>query len=276
MIMTQWADLHIHTSFSDSTLSPREVVAEAKAQNLYCIAITDHDTVAGIQPAIDAAKDRGLEVIPGIELSCAMNGKDIHILGYCLDYQNQDFARKLAEIQDSRLERIKAMIKKLENLGVGRIDLNEVILPDAPPQSVGRPHLALALHKKGIVSSVKEAFDKYLADCAPAYVPKYKQTPAEGIAFIKQYGGVAVLAHPMVTNVDELIPGMVRAGLGGIEVVYPYASTITRDFYKKLAKKYHLLVTGGSDGHGKAKVNTFIGKERIPYEWVELLKRRGT
>lgn len=269
--MTKSADLHIHTHYSDGTLSPQEVVQEAVRAGLGCIAITDHDTVDGIQLTMDAAQPYDLEVISGIELSTEIKGKDVHMLGYLFDWQNASLRRQLDTIQGSRAERMKEMIEKLEALGIRNISFEEVS-DSAKTKALGRPHLAAMLVKKGVVANIKQAFDKFLAEGAPAYVPKFKQTPHEAIRLIKDLGGIAVLAHPMLTNVDELIAGFVREGLGGLEAYYPNCPDHVTRFYEGLAKKHGLAVTGGSDAHGEAKKHTFIGKVRIPYDVVEKLK----
>lgn len=270
--MTGFADLHIHTFYSDGTLSPQEVVEEAHQGGLSCIAVTDHDVLDGIPACREAAQKYGLEVISGVELSSEENGKEIHILGYLFDDQNPALAGRLKQMQDGRLERMKKMIEKLEGLGIKTVKWEDVV-SSCDTKSWGRPHLAMVLKEKGVVSSLKQAFDRYLAEGAPAYVPKIKQTPREAIQLIRDAGGIAVLAHPMLTNVDELIPSFVRAGLGGLEVYYPYCSENLIYFYEGLARKHSLAVTGGSDAHGDAKKHTFIGRTKIPYELVEKLKQ---
>ncbi len=270
--MTKLADLHIHTYYSDGTLSPQEVVVQAKAAGLSCIAITDHDTIDGIQPTIESARLYDLEVISGIELSTELNGKEIDILGYFFDWQNSSLHARLAVIQAARVERMKKMIERLVALGIRNIHFEEVC-GLAQTKALGRPHLAALLVKKGIVTTMKRAFDKFLAKGALAYVPKFKQTPQEGIRLIKGWGGIAVLAHPMLSNVDELIAGFVRDGLGGLEVYYPHCLDSVIHFYEGLAKKYGVVVTGGSDAHGQARQHAFIGKVRIPYDLVERLKQ---
>lgn len=269
--MTKSADLHIHTHYSDGTMSPQEVVADALHCGIQCIAITDHDTVDGISPAIEAARGHDLEVLPGIELSSEINGKDVHMLGYLFNRQDASLVEQIKKMQDVRAERMKKMIQKLEELGIHDISFEE-ISGSAKTTALGRPHLAAALVEKKVVGSMRAAFDKYLAEGAPAYVPKFKQTPQEAIKLIKGAGGIAVLAHPMLSNVDELIPGLVQAGLGGLEAHYPNSSVNVMCFYENLARKHHLVITGGSDAHGETKKHTFIGKTRIPYDLVEKLK----
>ena len=269
--MTRLADLHIHTNYSDSTQTPEEVILDARQQGLACIAITDHDTIDGVAPAMKAAKPFAIEVLPGIELSSEAAGRDIHILGYLFEYNNESFVKKIKYMQDVRVERMREMIDKLKGLGIDNIALEEV-RERAQSGSVGRPHLAALMQEKGWTTSIKKAFDDYLADDAPAYVPKFKQSPYEAIALIKNTGGVPVLAHPMLTGVDELIPGLVEAGLLGLEVFYPNSTEQTTRFYSALAKKHNLIATGGSDAHGTVKKYTSIGRVKVPYSIVEQLK----
>jgi len=163
------------------------------------------------------------------------------------------------------------MIDKLKRMGIDNITPEEVCKL-AHSNSVGRPHLATVLQEKGWVQSNQEAFNKYLADDAAAFVPKFKQSPAEAIQLIREAGGIAVLAHPMLTKVDELIPGFVEAGLGGIEVYYPNTKDAVIQFYESQAHKHSLIMTGGSDAHGTVKKHTYVGKIKIPYELVNKLK----
>jgi len=267
----KFADLHIHTNYSDSTLSPEEIVLKAVDQGLSCIAIADHDTVDGIIPVQKAAASCDLEVVPAIELSSELENQDIHILGYFIDYKSMAFKVKLAEIQDVRIKRIEEMIEKLKVFGIDNITAEEVCELNKS-NAVGRPHLAMILEKKGWVKSLQQAFNKYLAEGAPAYVKKYKQTPYEAIELIQKNGGVAVLAHPMVTKRDEIIPSLVKAGLRGLEVYYPNCPESVKEYYEKVAKKHNLIATGGSDAHGEGKMNTYIGKAKVSYAAVEQLK----
>jgi predicted metal-dependent phosphoesterase TrpH len=269
--VTKFADLHIHTYYSDSTLSPQEVVNEAVHAKLACISIADHDTIEAIEETRTAAEEFGLEVIPGIELSSEIEGKDVHILGYFIDPDAPSFREELAKMQQWRIERIKQMIENLRKEGINNIEDDEV-LKLTRTDAVGRPHLAAVLKEKGWVSSIPEAFNKYLGEEHPAYVTKYKQTPYQAIELIRNAGGIAVLAHPMVTQKDELIPDFVKAGLQGLEVYYPNYSNNTIQYYGNLARKHGLVVTGGSDAHGDAKSNTYIGRVKLPYQFVEELK----
>jgi len=273
--VTKFADLHIHTYFSDGTSSPQEVVDEAVKSGLSSVSITDHDTIEAIAPAQTAARAVNLEVIAGIELSSEMEGKDIHVLGYFFRDVGSILLEELSKIQQARISRIKEMIVKLKGEGISDIDFDEVGSL-TKSKSVGRPHLATVLLQKGHVGSMAEAFSRYLGEDCSTYVGKFKQTTSEAIQLIKNSGGLAVLAHPAVTNRDELIPSFVVAGLDGIEVYYPKHSQTTVKYYEGLAQKHNLLMTGGSDAHGQAKKDTFIGKTRIPSELVEKMKKKLT
>lgn len=271
--MTRFADLHIHTHYSDGNYSPQEVVQEALEAGLVCISITDHDTIEGIEPTLKEGQIFDLEIIPGVELSSRWEDKDIHILGYFIDYSNETLHERLKEIQESRISRIAAMIEKLRNRGIEDIHCRDVCR-FARSKLVGRLHLANVLLQKGLVSSIEEAFKKYIGENCFAFVEKSVFSVYKAIELIKGCGGVAVLAHPMLIGKDELIPSLVEAGLEGLEVYYPNCSDSVLNYYEGIAKKYNLIVTGGSDAHGTAKKNTYVGKTKIPYEMVDKLKGR--
>ncbi len=265
------ADLHIHTYYSDSTSSPQEVVDDALKAGVSCIAITDHDIVEGVLPTIEAARGHALEVIPGIEVSSEFEGVDIHILGYFIDIDKGPLVDKVELFLDGRVKRMKQMLMNLKAVGVNNIEYEEVAAL-TKSRAVGRAHLAALLIEKGWVSSMKAAFEKFLGPDCPGYAPKYQQTPFEAIDLINQSGGVASMAHPMLTQKDELISRFAKAGMGGLEVYYPNCTDTITQFYEKLAKKHGLIATGGSDAHGKAKLYTWVGKRTIPYDIVEQLK----
>jgi len=266
------ADLHIHTYYSDSTSSPQEVVDDAVKCGLSCIAITDHDIVEGVAPTIEAALPHALEVVPGIELSSEFENCDIHILGYFIDHQKGPLLEKIDVFLDARVERMKKMIMNLKGVGVNNIEFEEVCAL-TKSRAVGRAHLAMLLQQKGWVNNFKTAFEKYIGPGCPGYAPKFKQTPFEAIELIRSSGGVAVMAHPMLTQKDELIPRFVAAGLKGLEVYYPNCMPTITQFYERIALKNGLIATGGSDAHGKAKSYTYVGKKTIPYEVVEQLRQ---
>lgn len=265
-------DLHLHTDFSDSTLSVAELVQVAVNAGLSAIAITDHDCVEGIEPAKEEAKKFDLEIIPGIELTAEKDGKEVHILGYFIDYHDESFLKKLEKIKVIREKRIFDMVEKLKELGVDDIEAQDVF-DLSGMGTVGRAHLASILKKKGWVSSVSEAFRKYIGNSSPAYVGKFNMTPEQAIKTILDVGGLPVFAHPHNPREDNLILEFVGYGLMGLEVYYPgYPESIIKH-YTNLATKYGLLLTGGSDFHGDVKEGSIIGIPRVSYDLVEKLKQ---
>lgn len=264
------ADLHLHTVFSDGTYTPEEIARSAFSLGLSAISVVDHDTVSGIKKVIDAGQLYGLEVLPGVELSTEYENREIHILGYLIDYESQNFIEQLGVLNKIRVERVYKITDKLKGLG---INLEAKSVFDIAKQgNPGRLHIARAMKACGLVNSTGEAFYRYIGDKCAAYVAGFKLSPQEGINLIKEAGGIAVLAHPYSINRDELIPKLVDFGLMGLEVYYPEHTQATINFYLNLANKFSLLVTGGSDCHGKAKPEIKIGSIRIPYELVEKLK----
>lgn len=264
-------DLHIHTTYSDSALTPQQVVERALELGLKAIAITDHDAVEGIDEASQAAKGRNLEVIPGVELSLTVNHSDLHLLGYFIDHNNQGFVTRLKLFRSVRLDRAKRMVEKLNSLGVN-LSL-DAVLSIAGSGVVGRPHIAEALVERRYVGSFDEAFARFIGYHAPAYVPKFKLSAEEGIDLIRSVGGIPVLAHPRTVNRDELIPHFIRLGLKGIEIIHPEQGDHLRRYYSNLAKKHGLIVTGGSDCHGHLKGKLMMGTVEVPYSFLEGLKR---
>jgi hypothetical protein len=262
------ADLHIHTTFSDGTHSPEEVVRQAKKAGIKSIAITDHDVVEGIQPAID---EGGVEIIPGIEFTTEAYDTEIHILGYFIDHRNAQLLETLARIQRGREERIFKICEKLKKLGV---DLKpEKVFEIAGHRAAGRPHVARALVEGGYVADFKEAFNRYIDFHGPAYVSHYKLSPQEAVRLIIAAKGIPVYAHPAVSNCDRIIPELMSVGLAGIEVYYTGHKQNQTRHYLNLARKYGLLVTGGSDYHGfKSGREVELGELTIPDELVDKLR----
>ncbi|MDD5115496.1 MAG: PHP domain-containing protein [Candidatus Omnitrophica bacterium] len=269
--MTKYADLHVHTSESDGTLSPRQLVTAAHSSGLSAIAITDHDTVEGIPEALEASSSFGLEIIPGIELTAQYERQEVHILGYFFDFRNAELTEKLKVMQQNRVERVYKIVKNLEDLDV-RIDPRDVF-DISGKGTVGRMHIAKALVKRGWVSTTGEAFSRYIGDKSPAYVLGFNLSPQEAIKLIRRSGGVAVLAHPYLLRNDELIRDLADCGLGGIEAYYPEHSQSMVNFYLDLAKELKLLVTGGSDFHGSVKPNIKLGMVKIPMDMVDDLRQ---
>ena len=263
------ADLHLHTTVSDGMLSPEEIVAEARRVELTAIAITDHDVLDGIDLALPAGEKYGIEIIPGIELSAEYRGEEVHILGYYIDRDNDTFQRKLEGFRESRRVRAMEIVDKLGKMGM-KLDYDEVLLL-GDSDSIGRPHVATALVNRGYVFDKKEAFDRYLHDNGPAYVPKKKLTPDEAIAMILDVGGIPVLAHPGMLR-QSIIPDMVSLGLMGLEVFHPNHSDYQLNYLRGMAERYGLLITGGSDYHGDTNGRALMGSIRLPYRHVEALK----
>ena len=265
------ADLHIHTLFSDGTEKPEKVVELAKKAGLKTIAITDHDVVAGIDPAAAKGKEAGVEVIPGIEFTTEAYNTEIHILGYFIDHRHPGLLQALTRIQKGREKRIYKICDKLKGLG---IDLSpEKVFEIAGHRAAGRPHVARALVAEGYVRNFKEAFNRYIDFRGPAYVSHYKLSPEEAVKLILSSGGIPVFGHPAVSNCDDAIPDLIRAGLLGIEAHYAGHSEADTERYVNLARKNGLLVTGGSDYHGsRGGKEVGLGDLTIPDKLVEKLR----
>ena len=266
-----YTDLHIHTTASDGSDTPREVVKKALKLGLRAIAISDHDTLSGVTEAQQAANGFKLEVLSGVEVNTYFQGYEVHVLGYLIDPHNDEFVTKLEEFQGERLERTQKMVAKLRNLDIN-IDLDRV-LELAAGGSVGRPHVARALLEKGYVSTLQEAFANYIGSGKAAFVPREKLTPVEAVQLILKAGGVPVLAHPGLVKLDPFLPDLIQAGLRGIEVWHRNHTPLMVDHYYHLAKKYNLIPTGGSDYHGAGHDTcNILGGAVAPYKSVQLLK----
>ncbi len=265
------ADLHVHTHLSDGTFSPQEVVSYAKKIGLSAVAITDHDGVGGIEPAMEFSKNNQVEVIPGVELTAEDEKSEIHMLGFFIDWKQEWFLEKLGKLRQVRLSRMKEMIEKLNEAGFN-LSLEELLKESGPTNAAGRLHLAQLLLKKKYVSCIEEAFKKYIGDKAPYYVKKINLSYQQAIEMILKIGGLPVLAHPHLLHRDELIPAFVNAGLRGIEVYHTQHQNKISKYYERLAKKHNLLITGGSDCHGSGKGRILMGEVKIPYQLVEKLK----
>ncbi len=266
------ADLHVHTICSDGTFTPEGVVEEAARLGLKAIAITDHDCVDAVKAAQRFGVERGVYVVPGIELSGYLHPNEIHILGLFIDVEDTNLLVKLEEMKRDRVERVSAMVERLDKLQV-HLEAQEVLdlAGSSPP---GRMHVAEILYKKGYCTDIQEAFNKYLGDDGPAYVPKKTITVQQAIELILGTGGVPVYTHPGLTARDDLIPYMVEWGIQGIEVYYPNHTPDQVEKYLKIAQKHNLVVTGGSDFHGLRKPGIPLGKVRVPLDMVVALKNR--
>lgn len=266
-----WADLHIHSSFSDGEWSPEEIIEKAKELELTAIAITDHDTVDAIASLSNVISTAGVELIPAVEINTDLDDKEIHILGYLIDIDSPILSSALRHQREARIKRNREIIRKLNSLGLS-LSLEEV-LAVAGGDSIGRPHIAQVLVNKGYVESREEAFFKFLKRGCPGYVPRCSISWREAIDLINQAEGIAVLAHPGKSFVDHLIPQMIKEGLQGIEVWHPSHSPEESQRYLQMVREFSLLATGGSDAHSPKDI-PFIEQFKISYQRVALLKER--
>lgn len=269
-------DLHLHTTASDGTCTPEELVWRAHAAGVTVMSVTDHDTTAGVKGASQAASACGLECVPGIEITAVWNGRDVHVLGYFVDPASPTLQAFLDAQRQDRIRRLRRMGARLAALGAP-VDVEAVLLDVAgrPHRAVGRPRLAAALVAAGHVASPQEAFERYLGDGCPAFVPREGASPEEVIALIGRAGGIASLAHPGLLGHDELIPGLVRAGLAAIEAYYARHPPETVRWYCHLAARHGLAVSGGSDFHGDGSRDGALGTCGLPPEaFADLCSRR--
>lgn len=269
-------DLHVHTTASDGKLPPREVVRLAYEKGICYLAITDHDTVEGLQEAAEEASkyQPHLHFIPGIEFSTLFEAKEIHLLGYQINWTSRDFLTELTGLQEARKTRVQKMVDRLSQMGLP-VRLQEVE-QKAQGSSIGRPHIALVLKERGIVKSVDEGFKNYLTPGCPAFVPRFKLSPFAAIDLVRAAGGIPVLAHPGLECPTELIPKLIKHGLQGIEVYHPKNGPEQKAQYLELAAKHHLLITGGSDFHGHEEEDyADFGAMRVPLYTARFLKRRS-
>lgn len=278
--MGKMIDLHVHSTFSDGSMSPAELIEYAYMYGLSAISITDHDTVEGIEEAMSAGTRRGIEVVSGLELSIKHGDCAVHLLGYLFRPEDGGLVRELGRLQAGRMERNKIILANLNRSGINILmqDLEKV----SALGQAGRPHIAQILMQKGVVRSMDEAFDVYLGRNGSAYAPRYVLQAEEAVKLIKGAGGLAVLAHPQQLeksgrDVRAVIASLRDKGLDGIEVYYP---THSRQFKRKLlaiAQKYDLLVTGGSDYHGSIRPGTTLAGGRncsVDSRLLEEMKRR--
>lgn len=275
-----YVDLHVHSNASDGTLTPSEVVCLAKKTGLCAIALTDHDTVEGVDEAVAAGREYHIEVVPGVELSCAYISREIHIIGLFVDCKNTGFLDELARLKNTRAVRNEQMVEKCREQGMC-ITMEE-LLAEYPDAVITRAHFAAFLAKKGYVSSVKDAFERYLNDHAPCFVPRYKMPCAQTIELIHSAGGLAILAHPVLyklgnTELAKLVSYLTKCGLDGIEALYSTYTASDERRVLKLAKENALLISGGSDFHGTNKPHIHLGlcrsNMKISYDILEKLKK---
>jgi len=266
------SDLHLHTTASDGRLTPSELVALALERGLEVISVTDHDSVGGVEEAVAAAGRSGkITVIPGVEINTDLATGELHVLGYFIDYTDEDLVASLANIRESRVGRAQKMVGKLRELGMP-VEWQRV-QDLAKGESICRPHIAQAMLEKGYVSDEKEAFEKYIGRNGPAYFGREKVGPADAVGIVKKAGGIPVIAHPAdIANVDNIIVGLKAAGLVGLEAYYGQYDSKTVRRCVKMAARHGLLTTGGTDYHHFQDDREVLpGSADIPVSSIERL-----
>ncbi|MEW6701794.1 MAG: PHP domain-containing protein [Bacteroidota bacterium] len=259
-------DLHTHTTYSDGAHSPVEVVQKAYDRGLDIISITDHDSVNGIKEALTFGKNLGIEIITGLEISTDVDDKEIHLLAYFIDIENEELLKYLSFFRDERMHRAKRMVQKLRNLGLP-ITMDDV-LSKAENSAIGRPHIAYAMVDRGIVKNYQEAFEKYIGNNCPAFERKIHISPQSALKLIGDAGGISFIAHPGYMK-EHLLISLIKAGVDGIECVHPSHSENQVKFYRGIVSEYCLLESGGSDFHGGKKADDenlgkfFIGQNQL-------------
>lgn len=245
-------DLHLHTTASDGALTPSQLVDHARGAGVRTLSVTDHDTMAGVPEAADAAARHQLEFLPGVEITTTLDGKNVHLLAYFLDPEPPTMAAFLEERRAERVARARFMADRLAGAGVG-IDIEPIIERTAAEgRSIARPLLAVALVEAGHARSQREAFDRWIGNNRPAYVPCRGVTPVEAVRHVSKAGGITSLAHPGLLGKDHVIPGLARDGLTALEAHHPEHDPASRSRYVRLAEQNGLAVSGGSDFHDQA------------------------
>jgi hypothetical protein len=266
-------DLHLHTTASDGMLEPRALVERAKQSRLHTICITDHDTVGGFAAAWAAGAELGIEVLPGCEVSCDQNGKEIHVLGLLVNPLDPTFVARLDGFREERRLHLPRILARLAELGVPVTEAE--VRRYASKEFVGRPHIARAMIARGYVSHLDEAFDRFLGTDAPAYVPRRRISAAEAIELIRLAGGVPVVAHPGVYGFeDRHIAELQELGLAGVEVMHPDHDEPLRTRYAEIARRRNLLLTGGSDFHGTDRWKSRVqpGAMSVPDSFLDAVR----
>jgi predicted metal-dependent phosphoesterase TrpH len=268
----------MHTTASDGRHTPEELVRRAWNVGIRTMSVTDHDTMAAVAPASRAAEALGMTVVPGIEITSVHGGKDVHMLAYFLPDSAPGLQEMLSSQRRQRVERAKEIGDRLEKLGVP-IDVPALVETASAPggKAIARPQIAQALIAAGHVGTIAEAFERYLGEDSPAYVPHRGASPAEVVTLVQSGGGIASLAHPGYRPRDEIISGLVDAGMGAIEVYHSSHDQAQTEHYLALARQYRLLVTGGSDFHGEGtRRSEFFGVTNLPREHFAALQARVT
>lgn len=265
-------DLHTHTRYSDGHYTPEELIIKAKENGIDVISITDHDTVDGISEAIEAGKKNGVEVIPGLEISSDIRDREVHLLAYFFDPLNKELEEYLKFFRAERIKRAVRIIEKLNALGLGLTIEN--VMEIAKNSAVGRPHIAKAMVKSGLVSNYFEAFSKYIGNGCPAYERKVHVSPRSAFKIISDAGGLSFIAHPGNLP-DTIMVELIEAGLDGIEVIHPSHLPHQVKHYRGIVNEYFLLESGGSDFHGGERNDySNLGKFTVGYSKIEAMRKQ--
>ncbi|MBM4172209.1 MAG: PHP domain-containing protein [Ignavibacteria bacterium] len=266
----QKIDLHMHTTYSDGAYSPQELLQLVHKAGLNIISITDHDSINGLKEAIKVGKELGIEVVPGLEISTDLEEKEIHILAYFIDIEDDELQKYLSFFREERINRAKRIVQKLRNLGHS-ITISDV-MDRAKNSAVGRPHIAYTMVDLGIVKNYTEAFDKYIGDNCPAYEKKIHVSPQSATKLISDAGGLSFIAHPGFMK-ESIIMNLIKTGIDGIEVIHPSHSESQINFYRGVVNQYLLLETGGSDFHGgKKEDDENLGRYLIQANKLEAMR----
>ena len=271
--MPGYVDLHLHTNMSDGVLSPEELLHEVRARDLVAFAVTDHDTIDGYLEMKAMLNDDDPELISGLELSVAVDSGDLHMLAYLFDPDNKELTEALRHFRRERNHRGRRMVEKLNRMGMALSV--EGVLEAAGEAAIARPHIAEAMMNEGLVNNIEDAFRKYIGNHCSAYIPKNMVHPREAIELIHRAGGIAVVAHPYVNDVHKKVPSLASLGLDGIEVYYYSHSKQHVADLKRLAEQHGLLLSGGSDFHGRQEHEGDIGAVPVPVEYLDRMKNRA-
>jgi predicted metal-dependent phosphoesterase TrpH len=259
-------------------LTPAEIIDICVKDNIEVISITDHDNIRGIKPAMEAAKDKNVEVIPGVEVNTVWNNFEIHVLGYYMDTENDYFTEIIETQIKARVEQAGKIIERLNTIAKIKVDMSDITSQIIPGGCIGRPHIARAIYKKGAARNIQEAYIKYINDSAPTYIRRNTVTPHEAIEAIYEAGGIPVIAHPKdMMNLEELVKELMHYGLRGLEAYHKSHSPAIVEYISTIAEDLDLIVTGGSDCHGpRGAIQYSLGKNLVP-DWVltELKKEKA-
>ncbi len=271
--MSGYIDLHMHTNRSDGVLAPLELLDAVRSKNLEAFSITDHDSVKGYLEVCQSLIDNDPELVTGVELSTTKDDNDLHLLVYCFDPQHKKLRAALENLRLQRNQRAGRIVEKLNELGKAiSMDQVESIASGA---AVGRPHIAQALLDNKLVQNFDEAFSRFIGKGKNAYIPKVNFEPEEAIKLGHEAGGVVIMAHPMLDKNDKYIEELAKSGLDGIEAHHPYHRPAQINRLKETAKRFRLLVSGGSDYHGRVGRYGDIGCQKVPMEYLSEIKNRS-